>query len=156
MVEIQANKRFTLLCNQVDPNDPNRLSCEILRKIAVSKKGAAPKALSTTPSPNQSESDTVKPSSDVTDDAKSEGYEMIEVLKLERDGKEYLEIIKSSAVPAPEVKETPIVSKAESNLAAHRLAQESKCDEKHCPVSRLALLRQNKPAKQDDTGGKGI
>ncbi|MFZ1898508.1 hypothetical protein [Methanoregula sp.] len=155
MVENEPDKNITLWCERLDPTNPDMLSCEIIPNPVPTNKGLVPDASLKTPLPDQAGADAAKPSSGGSSDAKAPGYEKLTVLRCQKDGEEYLKILKPGDEPAQNADAAPLIQEPPVNATEtqKRVAQSNGCDDKHCVVSRLALARQRNAPKRE--GRKG-
>ena len=153
MVKNQDKNEITLRCKPLDLQDPTMLSCEIIPKSVPRAKGAGTEAALMTPQPDQSESDTVKPLSVVTGDNGKQGYEIVNVRKVRKDGKVFLEVLNPDGIDKTKAEDTLPNQKTEPNLMEmkHRLARVNKCIDKSCVVSKFTSRRQNQPENRDGT-----
>jgi hypothetical protein len=143
---------------QPDPSDPTKLFCRRIPNPVSQEKESGPEESSRIPSPNQTGSDTTKPLSDVTGEAGQQGFETVNVLRVQIGGEEYLKVIKPDKNPHPVADDTAAVQKTPAPdlpKVSRRLASLKRCNDRQCTLPKAVSSRKGKPAKRDDMDGEG-
>jgi hypothetical protein len=153
------DQSFTLRCKVPNPANPDMLSCQILPNPVPQKEDSAPIEASKTSLPDQPATEPVKPASDVSGDNGSPGYETLTVRKVKKGQKVFLEVLDPGEDPASQTEDSQRIQETTHDSARmqHRLAQSNKCNDKHCPVSRvIASARRQENSTNERTKGRRI
>jgi hypothetical protein len=145
------NDSITLRCKPLDPKDPTMLSCQIIPMSGSPGKKADSGASPNIQQPDQSGSDTAKPSSDGPSDGEQEGYETVNVQRVQIDGQDFFKVLDPSRNPNTGADEIPPVQKEPSDLkdTKGRFRRLKKCNDKRCSVARPSAENRDTPIKRD-------
>jgi hypothetical protein len=157
MVENINNDSITLRCKPLDPKDPTMLSCQIIPRSGSPEKEADSGASPNIQQPDQSGSDTAKPSSDDPSDGEKGGYETVNVQRVQIDGQDFFKVLDPRSNPNPEADEIPVVQKGPNDLkdTKERFRRLKKCNDRRCSVAKPPAENRDVPIKSDTTVEKG-